>query len=125
MAGGHADFSAPGLETALPFASGGTVRILAVTSPIRIPSLENIPTTKEQGFPEVDASVWMGFSGPLRLGSEVLEVMSKALQKALTTREAIEALKNVKCVPAYLGPAEFKSAVIAEGNKVKKLLAPE
>jgi tripartite-type tricarboxylate transporter receptor subunit TctC len=125
VAGGHADFSAPGLETALSFAGGGTVRILAVTSPARVKDLEDVPTTKEQGFPEVDGSVWMGFSGPAGLGPEVVEVISKALQKALAAPEAIEALRKVKCVPAYLGPAEFKSVVIAEGKKVKKLLGGE
>lgn len=125
VAGGHADFATLGLETAISFASGGTVRILAVTSPNRIKGLEDVPTTMEQGFPEVDASVWMGFSGPVGLGSEVVEIINKALQKTLATPEAIEALNKVKGVPTYLGPAEFKSFVIAEGKKVKKLISGE
>ena len=122
VAGGHADFATLGLETAVSFASGGTVRILAVTSPARVSGLDDVPTTKEQGFPEVDAGVWQGFSGPVGLSPEVMETLSKALQKALATPEAIEALKKIKGVPAYLGPAEFKSFVFAEGNKVKNLV---
>lgn len=121
VAGGHADFSTLGLETAISFASGGKVRILAVIAPNRIEGLEDVPTAKEQGFPEVDAVQWQGFTGPVGRKPEVVETLNTALQKTLATPEAVEALKKVKGVPAYLGPAEFKSYVLADANKVKKL----
>lgn len=121
VAGKNGDFSAVNVGTSLPFYKAGKIRILAVTSPNRISLLPDIPTTKEQGYPGVDAMIWLGLSGPVGLDSEVVEILNNALQKILKDPKIIEALARIEATQAYLGPSEFKASVYSDADKVKKL----
>lgn len=48
----------------VPHASLGKVKILAVVSKQRVPTLPNIPTMIESGFPELDLGSWQGIFLP-------------------------------------------------------------
>ncbi len=45
----------------------GRLRPLAVTTATRSPSLPDVPTTAEAGFPAVEATAWFGLAGPSRM----------------------------------------------------------
>ena len=52
------------LPALLPHAKSGRVRALAVGTPKRSPSLPDVPTVAESGYPGFDASLWLAFMAP-------------------------------------------------------------
>lgn len=62
---------------------GGAVKAYAVTTPTRVPSLPDLPTTKEAGLPAVEVAVWHGLYAPKGTPDAVVEKLSAALKVAL------------------------------------------
>jgi tripartite-type tricarboxylate transporter receptor subunit TctC len=59
------------------------VKGYAVATPARNPALPNIPTTKEEGLPEFQASGWYALFAPKGTPKPVLDTLTGALDKAL------------------------------------------
>ena len=62
--GGQVDALFGSLPALLPHAKSGRVRALAVGTPRRSPSLPDIPTVAELGYPGFDASLWLAIMAP-------------------------------------------------------------
>ena len=56
--GGHTPISFGALAPALPLIKSGALRALAVTGKDRAPTLPDVPTMAEAGFPEVVGATW-------------------------------------------------------------------
>ena len=61
----------------------GSIKAFAVTTPQRVPSLPNVPTSAEAGLPDFQVSVWHGLYAPKGTPEAVRQRLSKALQAAL------------------------------------------
>lgn len=78
-------FDAP--VTSLPHLQSGRLKALAVTGTHRIQQLPDVPTAREQGFPALDITGWMGFFGPAGLPPATLERLNQALVAAIRKPE--------------------------------------
>ena len=58
---------------------GHTIKGLAVTSPYRQPTLPDLPTFKEAGFPGVVLTGWLGLYGPPKMPESVRQMLGKAV----------------------------------------------
>jgi tripartite-type tricarboxylate transporter receptor subunit TctC len=58
----------------------------AVGSPKRNPALPSIPTTKEAGLPEFQATGWYALFAPRATPEPILDKLTDALDKALMMR---------------------------------------
>jgi tripartite-type tricarboxylate transporter receptor subunit TctC len=122
VAGQNGDFTVVNTGTALPMLSTGKIRVIAVTSEDRLKNIPDVRTAKEQGYPEVDSMLWVGFTGPKGLDRVVVETLNNALKKILQDPNVLKSLDKVEALPFYRGPAEFEKYVFSQANKVKKLL---
>lgn len=116
----HLTFLAP--ASSLPSIKGGVLRSLAITSRERIPQLKDVPTTRELGYPTLDAQLWVGFSGPPRLPAEIVEIWNQNLQKVLKDPRSISQLDKVGMVPYYHNADETRRTVLKEMAEVQKLV---
>jgi tripartite-type tricarboxylate transporter receptor subunit TctC len=57
---GEVSFGFDGATTATPHIKAGTLRPLAVSSSYRIPTLPEVPTVAESGYPGFDVAAWYG-----------------------------------------------------------------
>ncbi len=80
---GRIDIAIDTLPTYLPHIRAGRVRALATTMPTRVPTLPDVPTIAESGFPGFDAAVWYMVMGPPGLPSAVSERWVAAVNKVL------------------------------------------
>jgi len=69
----------------IPQIQGGKLRPIASTWNKRISALPNVPTTKEQGYPEVFIGHWAGVFAPKGTPDGILEKMNQAINAALKT----------------------------------------
>lgn len=58
---------------------GHTIKGLAVTSPYRQPTLPDLPTFKESGFPGVVLTGWLGLYGPPKMPENIRQMLGKAV----------------------------------------------
>jgi tripartite-type tricarboxylate transporter receptor subunit TctC len=81
---GRIDIAIDTLPTYLPHIRAGRVRALATTLQQRVPTLPDVPTVAERGFPDFDAAVWYMVMGPPGLPSAISERWVQAVNKALS-----------------------------------------
>lgn len=67
---------------ALPLIKAGKLRALAVTSATRIPTIPEVPTAKEAGLADYEASAWWGILAPSGTPREVVRKLSDAAVRA-------------------------------------------
>ncbi|MBI2291359.1 MAG: tripartite tricarboxylate transporter substrate binding protein [Betaproteobacteria bacterium] len=87
------------LPPLLPHVQTGRVRALAVSSAKRLPSVPDVPTVAESGFPGFDMTLWLGFFAPKgtpaavvkRLEAELVKVAQLADVKEQMSRQGLEA----------------------------------
>lgn len=102
-----------GGETHLLFALPATVNIgsrlklLAVSSPRRMPELPNVPTAREEGFPDAEAVLWQGVCGPPGIPKAVLARLTGEIRRGLARPDVRERYLKIGTPPTYRAPAEF------------------
>jgi tripartite-type tricarboxylate transporter receptor subunit TctC len=80
---GQVDYMCDQIVNVVPQVQGGTIKAYAVGTPDRNPVLPNVPTAKEAGLPEFEASAWNGLFAPKGTPKPILDKLSDALDKAL------------------------------------------
>ena len=68
------------LATQLPMAQSGKIKIVAVTSSQRSPSLPDVPTASEAGFADLAYEAFLGFFAPRGMSASLRERISADLQ---------------------------------------------
>lgn len=86
----------------------GQVRVLALSTPARIPAFPDIPTFSEQGVPVLTNTTWAGLSGPRGLPAEIAARLTEAAVAAMATPAVtarLEQLANYAPNPPVTGEA--------------------
>src|SRR6185295_4267855 len=92
LVGGQVDYMCDQIVNAVPQIQGGTIKAYAIATEKRDPSIANVPTTKEAGLPEFQASAWNALFAPKDTPKDIVAKLSAALDKALdddTTRKRL------------------------------------
>jgi tripartite-type tricarboxylate transporter receptor subunit TctC len=122
--GGQVEVLFGSLPAVLPHARSGRLRPLAVGTPKRSPSLPEVPTVAESGYPGFDASLWLAFMAPAGTPAPVIERLHKEVVAAVASRETSEALDKAGAEPITSSPAELAAMVrdgVAKYAKIVKL----
>src|SRR5262245_50548776 len=105
--GGHIDFLFDNIGSNIPHVRSGGVKGLAVTSPQRTPSLPDIPTFAELGYPDYDVSQWYGLFAPPKTPPEIVERLQREVSKALGSETVISRLDTLGNEGVGSSPSEF------------------
>lgn len=84
LLGGEPQIAFIGVPPTLPHVRAGKLRALAITTKARTPLLPDVPTMKESGFGDYEASVWFGLVGPVALPPPVVQALNTAFRAALS-----------------------------------------
>ena len=99
LLGGQVDFMCDQTTNTTSQILAGDVKAYAVTTPERVESLPDVPTTEEEGFGEVQVGVWHGLYVPAGTPDEIVQALTAALQEALTDENVIETLAGLGAAP--------------------------
>ena len=98
------------------------VRILAVTSLNRDPSLPDVPSMHEAGVKNYDASFWFGLLVPSGTPAPIVNRLSKTLRESLDDAEVGRVARAQGLNPAPSTPAEFAALIKADYEKWQRVI---
>jgi len=99
----------------------GTVRVLAVMSPRRLPgAFTNVPTLRELGF-NVDWVVWRGFYVPKNMPIEAYEFWVRALRQVERSPEWARVREQNSLGQFFMAGAEFQVFIDRQVNQFRNL----
>lgn len=98
------------------------LRILAVTSLARDPSLPDVPSMHEVGVKNYDASFWFGLLAPAGTPAPIINRLSSVLREALTDAEVGRVARSQGLNPAYSTPQEFAAVIKADYEKWRRVI---
>jgi tripartite-type tricarboxylate transporter receptor subunit TctC len=119
---GHVHAFLPTIVSGLPFAKQGQVRLIAVTSPNRLPSLPNIPTIAESGFPGYEVLGWYGLLAPVGTPRQVIIKLYEAVKQALNNPEVKEKMSADGADPVGSTPEQFEEFLSKERIRWAKII---
>src|ERR1700688_219336 len=109
------------LPTAMAQARSGNVRALGVTSPQRWPSVPDVPAIAET-VPGFESVGFYGISAPKGTPPEIVDILNKAIDKALKAPKLVARLAEVGGTPKPMTPAEFGRLIADETEKWRKVV---
>jgi tripartite-type tricarboxylate transporter receptor subunit TctC len=109
------------LPSAQEQARGGNVRALGVTSPQRWPSVPDVPAIAET-VPGYEASTFYGISAPKGTPPEIVDILNKAVNEALSDPKLVARLALLGGVPKPLSPEGYGQLIAAETEKWRKVV---
>ena len=110
------------MPAVLTQAKAGRLRPLAVGTPKRSPSLPDVPSVAESGYPGFDASLWLGFFAPKGTPVPILKRLQTELTAISQSPEMKEQFERNGAVPITNTPAEFTKLIQTEIDKYTKVI---
>jgi tripartite-type tricarboxylate transporter receptor subunit TctC len=80
---GVVDLMFTGPPSAKSMSEGGKLRLLAVASPERMPSMPDVPTVSEAGVPGYEMGSWFGLLAPANTPQPIIDQLSAEVSKAV------------------------------------------
>lgn len=105
LVGGQVDFMCDQTTNTTGQISAGKVKAYAVTTPERVKSLPDVPTTTEAGMPQLQVSVWHGLYVPADTPPETVQKLSGALKTALADQAVIDQMAKLGTAPVTAADA--------------------
>lgn len=107
LLGGHIPMVMGEMGSSKPFVTSGQLRALAVTGTARNPSVPNVPTFTEAGYPEFEANSWFALFVRTGTPKPIIDKIAAAVTKAVRSPD-VEARLTADGWQAGGGtPAEF------------------
>ena len=116
LLGGQVDLTFGTAPPFMPHIASGKLRVLAVTGKQRLPSLPDVPTTAEAGYPKVDATSWFAVFAPAGVSKAVVDKLTADIRTVVQSPTFQQKAQEQGATADYQTPAQL-------GDKVKADLA--
>jgi tripartite-type tricarboxylate transporter receptor subunit TctC len=104
---GRVDVYYAPVPAALPQVRQGKLVALAVSSPTRVPTLPDVPTTLESGYPNSAYRFWLGVFAPAKTPRDIVTKLNAEIQTALQVPAVREKLTKLGVQPMAMSTDEF------------------
>lgn len=107
------------LSSSLPHIRSGKLVPIALAYDTRIPQLPDLPTVKEMGVKNYDATTWFGVVAPAGFPRELTTRLHAEIVKIINTEEFKKQLFEAGAFPIGNTPEQFAAQIEAEIKKWK------
>ena len=105
------------LSNALPHVQAGKLRALATTAERRSPTLPEVPTFREGGYPSLEAVEVFGVLVPTRTPDPVADALASSVHQALKTDEVKSGLAGLAFDIAASSRPEFAALIASDTQR--------
>ena len=111
LLGGQVDLTFGTAPPFMPHIQSGKLRVLAVTGKERLPSLPDVPTTAEAGYPGVNATSWFGLFAPAATPKAVIDKLAADTRAVVQSAAFKQKAQEQGATADYLGPQQMADRV--------------
>ncbi|HEX4763702.1 MAG TPA: tripartite tricarboxylate transporter substrate binding protein [Usitatibacter sp.] len=122
MVGGQAQVMFNGMLATYPFVKDGKLKVLAISSAKRWPTLPDVPTVAESGMPGFETGSYQGIVAPAKTPPEIVKKMHDTVMEVLATPEMKERLDKAGAEVRAMSSAEFGTFIRTERDKWAKVV---
>ena len=117
LLGGQVDLTFGTAPPFMPHIASGKLRVLAVTGKQRLPSLSQVPTTAEAGYPKVNATSWYALFAPAATPKPVVDKLAADVRAVVQSAAFQQKAQEQGATAEYLSPQQLGEQVRADlGN---------
>jgi len=114
---GAVDFSWGNLSASAAALDAGQLRALAVTTPERFPTIPDVPSAAEVGYPDLEKIIgWSAIYGPPDLPDDIVAKWSETLAALNDNKAWLKLTTGLGNIVQLMGPEETKAFVESQYN---------
>ncbi|CAN7491731.1 Bug family tripartite tricarboxylate transporter substrate binding protein [Acidovorax sp. LjRoot194] len=114
LLGGQVDLTFGTAPPFMPHIASGKLRVLAVTGKERLPSLPDVPTTAEAGYPKVDATSWFAVFVPAAVPKPVVDKLTADIRTVVQSAAFKQKAQEQGATADYQSPQQLGEKVKAD-----------
>lgn len=119
LVGGQIDLMCDQTTNTTGQIKAGKIKVFAVTSPQRLPTMKDVPTLDESGLKGFELSAWHGLWAPKGTPKPIIDQLSRALQVAIKDPTVVQRFADLGAVAV----AETDATPGAHLNRMKSEIA--
>lgn len=123
-AAGEVDVTFQGLGTVTSLVQAGKLRLLAVSSPKRLPQFPNVPTVAESTeLPDFYFNSWFALVAPAKTPKDIVDQLYAQVKTAMDDPDTRAKIIAGGATPRTMPPAEFGKAIGEQFRMYRKLIS--
>ena len=122
LVAGTIDSMFDNIGNSLALHNEGRVQILAVADNARAPSLPEVPTFSEVGFPDFRSITWFALAAPPKMSASLASKINADVLDVLSQREVQEKLRQLELTPAGLNVSDTEAFLKEEATVWGKVI---
>jgi len=122
LIGGDVPLAFTNLAGATQYVESGQLRPIAISAKSRVPSLPNVPTFIESGYPEIAVMSWIGLLAPAKTPKPVVIRINQALNEILNSEQAKEKFGALGILITPTTPERFAEELKFDLNLYEKIV---
>ena len=119
--GGHITGVLVNLTSTAPFIKSGRLRALVVTTTERDALIPDVPTAREAGYPQIEATNWAGFVVPSATPAAAVARLNSEIVRVLNSPEVRENLRMQGLIATPTTPEQFAALIKSDGARYGKI----
>lgn len=107
LLGGSVDLTITTPPPLMGHIAGGKLRALVVTSKQRLPSLKDVPSAPEAGYPDLDVSSWFAMYAPAGTPKPIIDKLAGEIERIMQTEAFRKKAEELGAEAKFMGPQQL------------------
>ncbi len=117
LVAGHLDLLFMQIDAVREHFAAGKIKMLAVTTPQRLPTLKDVPTMAEAGVADFRSDTWNAIAAPPHTPRPVVAKINAAMNEVLHAPDIVQQLARFGMQPVGGSPADMAAFVAEETRR--------
>jgi tripartite-type tricarboxylate transporter receptor subunit TctC len=122
LVAGRTQATSAGTPPLMPHVKSGKLRVIAVGTPKRLPSLPDVGTVAEQGYPGFETSQWYGLNAPAKTPPGIIKRLADEAAKAAKAPSVLQRFAAEDTESVGSTPAEYADFIAKEQARWKEVI---
>lgn len=114
---GRTHMTAAGTPALMPHVKSGKLRVVAVGNPQRLPTLPEVKTVAEQGYPGFETTQWYGLNAPAKVPAAIIKRLADEAAKAAKVQVVKDRFAHDDAEAVGSTPQEYADFIAAEQKR--------